>query len=340
MLAEGAIRVPPPEAGATAVARALVEKDPLNAERKVDARATVGLARSSYPTERLERSRAIAWHLGCTSLATSDDCEVLMDTAPELELQQEMQRFATQFIDRITQATEALEESSHRQDVRDEALRKNLRYIAAALEIATGPVAEINLVDMIVFVRLSRAVLERHWIPELYGDEGLELAEIFARSEEELAAVAERALGAAQRRELEALTGSWLEANPDQFRVEGIRFSDFSSAAGAAGERAMKVRGFLSSMKTATRAASQALLLSERVLFLVNRMPSLWRLQARLGAREMLSDAVTQLSVGPEAPMAKLTGQARGLMRSGLTYVALLAGGGMLLWWLGSFVHR
>jgi len=85
-----------------------------------------------------------------------------MDTAPEVELQQELQRFATQFTDRITQATEALEESSHRAEVRHEALRKNLRYIAAALEIATGPTAAINLVDMIVFVRLSRAVLERH----------------------------------------------------------------------------------------------------------------------------------------------------------------------------------
>lgn len=263
-----------------------------------------------------------------------------MDTAPELELQQQVQRFATQFIDRITQATEALEASSHEQHVRDEALRKNLRYIAAALEIATGPIAEVNLVDMIVFVRLSRAVLERHWIPELYGDEGAELGEIFARSDAELAVVAEEALGAARRRELGALIDAWLADNRDQFRVEGIRFSDFSAAAGAAGERAMQAKGFLSSMKTATRAASQALLLSERVLFLVNRMPSLWRLQARLGAREMLSDAVTQLSVGPEAPMARLTGQARSLLRSGLTYVALLAGGGMLVWWLGSFVHR
>jgi hypothetical protein len=260
-----------------------------------------------------------------------------MDTAPELELQQEMQRFATQFTDRITQATEALEESSRRQIVRDEALRKNLRYIAAAMEIATGPIAEINLVDMIVFVRLSRAALERHWIPELYGDEGAELAEIFARSDAELAAVAEHALGFNQRQELAHLIEAWLAENPDQFRVEGIRFSDFSAAAG---ERALEVKGFLASMKTATRAANQALLLSERVLFLINRMPSLWRLQARLGAREMLGDAMTQMSEGPEAPIPKLRGQARHLVRSGMAYVAVLAGAVMVLWWLGSFIRR
>jgi hypothetical protein len=261
-----------------------------------------------------------------------------MDTAPTLELQQEMQRFATQFTDRVTQATEALEESSHRAEVRHEALRKNLRYISAALEIATGPTAEINLVDMIVFVRLSRAVLERHWIPALYGDDGAELARIFAKSDDELEAVAARTLSFPQRQELSDLIDRWLADNPDQFRVEGIRFSDFSAAAGAAGAR--EVKGFLSSVKTATMAANQALLLSERVLFLINRMPSLWRLQARLGARELMSDAVTELSAGPQAPIPRLKGQARHFMRLGLAYLAVFVGAITALWWIGSFVRR
>ncbi len=262
-----------------------------------------------------------------------------MDTAPELELQQEMQRFATQFTARITQAAEILEESPRR-DVRDEALRKNLVYVAAAMEIATGPVAEINLVDMIVFVRLSHAVLERHWIPDLYGKEGADLAEVFARSEADLAVVADNALGVDQRAELDDTIETWLAENPDQFRVEGIRFSDFSAAAGAAGERAMRVKGFLSSVKTATRAASQALLLSERVLFLVNRMPTLWRLQARLGAREMLGDAVAQLSEGPDAPIVQLTSRARNLMHRGVTYLALFGGAAAVVWWLGALIRK
>jgi hypothetical protein len=262
-----------------------------------------------------------------------------MDTAPELELQQEMQRFATEFADRITQATDVLE-GSRRRDVRDEALRKNILYVASALEIATGPIAEINLVDMIVFVRLSRAVLERHWIPDFYGQEGAHLADVFARSEEELAAVAAQTLSATQREQLAALIESWLAENPDQFRVEGIRFSDFSAAAGAAGERAMQARGLLSSVKKATRAANQALLLSERVLFLVNRMPFLWRLQVRLGAREVLGDAVAQLTEGPEAPLALARGRARQLVRRGGAYLAVVGGTAMLLWWVGSLMRK
>ena len=93
-----------------------------------------------------------------------------MDEAlPPLELQEALQRFTTQFADRVTQATEALERSSP-PGVRDEALRKNLLYVSSALEIATGPDPWVNLLDMIVFVRLCRAVLERHWIPEVYGE--------------------------------------------------------------------------------------------------------------------------------------------------------------------------
>lgn len=257
----------------------------------------------------------------------------LMDaTATDFELQQELQRFATQFTDRITQAMEVLERSS-RPEVGDEALRKNLLYVASAMEIVSGPFPEINLLDMIVFVRLSRTVLERHWIPRLYGDRGADLAEVFARSERELSDLAERALSPAHREQLTSLVDAWLADNPDQVRVEGVRLADFSAAAGsAAAERAGQARGLLSNVKSAMRTANQALLLSERGLFLFHRLPFLWRLQARLGAREIMGDTLVRLTEGPDAPVAKL----RRLAGRGALYVGLLAGAAVLVWWLGS----
>ncbi len=257
----------------------------------------------------------------------------------EFELRQELQRFTTQFTDRVVQATEALERSP-RAEVRDQALRKNLAYISSAMEIASGPLAEINLLDMIVFVRLSRAVLEGYWIPELYGDLGAELADLFARSDRELAGFAERVLNPDQRASLAGVVDEWLKENPSQVRVEGIRLADFSNAAGsAAAERAARAKGLLSSVRVATRAADQVLLLSERVLFLFHRLPSLWRFQARLGAREVLNDAVVGLVEGPEAPLARVTHQAHRLARNGLVLVGVLGGTGMLVWWLGSLAR-
>jgi hypothetical protein len=252
-------------------------------------------------------------------------------TLSELELQQALERFTTQFSDRITQATETLGRSSSA-EVRDEALRKNLLYVASAVEIATGQFPEVNLLDMVVFVRLSRAVLERHWIPTLYGAEGSALAEVFAKSDQELSVLAYEALSAEQHAELASLIEAWLADNVNQVRVEGIRLSDFAAAAGAASaERGTHARGLLASVKTATHTANQALLMSERAMFLVHRLPFLWRLQARLAAREILSDTISLLSKGPDAPVAKLGREIKQLGRNGLVSAAVAGGAGLLL---------
>ena len=247
-------------------------------------------------------------------------------TLSDLELQQELERFTTQFSDRITQATASLDRSP-REAVRDEALRKNLLYVSSAVEIATGPYPEINILDMVVFVHLSRTVLEKHWIPQLYGREGAGLAEVFAKAEGELSEIAARALNPEQREELATMVDAWLAENPAQVRVEGVRLADFAAAAGsAAAERVGRAKGLLSSMKGAARTANQAMILSERALFLVHRLPFLWRLQARLGAREILADAITQLS-----------GR---LARRGLLYLGLLGAGGVLVWRLSVPARR
>jgi len=258
----------------------------------------------------------------------------------EFELQQELERFTTRFSDRVTQATANLE-SSDRPAVRDEALRKNLLYVSSAMEIATGAFSEINLLDMIVFIRLSRAVLEHHWIPHLYGEEGRDLAEVFARSEQELADVAAQTLSPADRERLDGIVRAWLTENPDQVRVEGIRLADFASAAGsAAAERAGQAKGLLASVRAATSTANQALMLSERALFLFHRLPSVWRLQARLAAREVLADAVVQLFTGAAAPLVRVRQRVQELVRRGTVYLGLLGGAGMVPWRLGGLLRR
>src|SRR5262245_42745440 len=104
---------------------------------------------------------------------------------PELELQQEVQRFTARFEDRIADATSTLQASPH-PEIFEEALRKTLLYASSATEIATGASAAINLLDMFVFIRLCRSVLESYWIPTLYGDLGSELVDAFAKADGEI----------------------------------------------------------------------------------------------------------------------------------------------------------
>lgn len=246
--------------------------------------------------------------------------------AHELELQQELQRFASQFAARVLQATEGLQGSAQA-SVRNEALKKTLVYISSAMEVASGPSPSVSLLDMVVLIRLSRNALEKHWIPTLYRSDGSELAEVFARSEEELAALVRRTLNDAQRAQLDGVIDSWLADNPTQVRVEGIRLGDFSSVAGnQAADRARRASGLLSSVKTAAQTtANQALLLAERGFFLLHRMPFLWRLQARVGAREILEDAIARLARGPETRLTEPGGQPRTFTRRGVEYVLSVA---------------
>jgi hypothetical protein len=241
----------------------------------------------------------------------------------ELELIHELQRFAARFDDRVTQATESLERSPEVR-VRDEALRKNLTYTATALEIASGALPEINLLDMIVFVRLSRTVLDRYWIPMMFGAAGRELSEVFASSEVELSSIADRALSAPRRERVTALIDAWLADNPSQVRVESVRLADFASdAASAAADRMLEAKGILSSVKTATQAANQAMLMSERGLFLLHRMPSVWRLQARLSAREILGDSAFSVKQSVRATIAKIAHRARAAVTNIAAWFAL-----------------
>lgn len=224
-----------------------------------------------------------------------------MDThVSSLELQHELQRFATSFTERITQAAEALQHAADG-EVRDEALRKNLLYASSAMEIATGAAAAVNLLDMFVFIHLSRAVLERHWIPTTYGENGRALDVAFTKAEDELREIATRALGPERVAELTSLADAWLADNPTQIRVEQIRLADFAGAAGtAAAGRALQARGLLSSMKVATEAANEAMVIAERAMFLFHRLPFLWRLHVRLAVRDVLDDTLVRLRTGGE----------------------------------------
>jgi hypothetical protein len=249
----------------------------------------------------------------------------------EHELTQELERFTTRFTDRVAQASEVLEHSPS-QRVRDEALRNTLAYISSAIEIATGLYAEIDLLDMVVFIHLCRNVIEKHWIPTLYDDAGVELSDAFAKSEAEISDIADRAVGSTRRNQLEGLVDDWLADNPGQVRVEGIRLADFASgAARAAADRRLEARGILSSVKVATQAANEAMILVERARFLLHRMPTVWRFQARLSAREILSDSIAQVSEGPDAPLVKMRHRALRLARSGAIAAALVAIGGVFM---------
>ena len=222
----------------------------------------------------------------------------------EAELLQDIERFTTRFDESLTEAAEPLARSSDAK-LREQVMKRLLLYTSSSLDIATGGPPEIALLDMIVFVTLSNRVFRNHWVPEVFGESGRPIEVAFADAERSIWTIGGKVLSVDQQAKLRALIEDWLKQNPNQVRVEATRFSDFSVLAGRISEqRAKEASGLFGSVKSATMAADDALLLAQRALFLAHRMPFLIRLQARLGASEIVGDTVHYFEGLEEAKQA------------------------------------
>lgn len=216
----------------------------------------------------------------------------------QAELQADVQRFVSSFMDRMGQALGEMRLSTSPR-VREEAQRRALLYATSVLDIASDPVPELALLDLVVFFRLSHDALVRHWVPQLFHAEGRPMVQAFESSDPELLAIMDRVMSPQQQQKLNQLITRWQAEHPGQFRVEGVRFAEFAQIAGKiAKARAEDSQGLLSSVASGVNVADQALLMSERVLFLAQRMPFLLRMHASLGAGEVLSAIDTRFEQG------------------------------------------
>ena len=207
------------------------------------------------------------------------------EAAPRItreELRHEIMRFSGSSSDRISEAYFKLEERFRTSKARHAALENGLVYSASALDIAIAPNPEVNLLDMVVLVALSRIVVEEYWVPQVFGDEAKILVEVFRREEADIWSIAGKVLTPQQQQELRSSIQAWRKGNPDQVFVEATRFGDFAEIHGkSALAAAAKSGGFLG-VTEVTREVSEARLLAERVMFYAQRMPFLVRSQARL----------------------------------------------------------
>jgi hypothetical protein len=222
----------------------------------------------------------------------------------QIELQERVERFAGILMERMAQALEPLtaapvmsESTTVPKRVRYLARRQVALYYTALVDIATGRFPETNLLDALVFVSLCRRTVEDYWAPEVFGDPGYRLAEAFANSQRDLEQLMADLVGPTQVAEVQRLVEDWWEDNPGQRRVELVRIFAVSQTVGKLATEREKERrkGVLSAVTTAIDAADQALLLSERLIFLGTRMPFVVRWQTRVAADELIDEGLASL---------------------------------------------
>jgi len=212
------------------------------------------------------------------------------DVVDPVEVQQTLLRFADDFsagmivcVDNLQRGTNALD--------RAEVLQWKIALGTETCSIASGPNAVANLLDMTVFVTVTRASLEEHWQPEVFGESARPMLECCRNSETEIWRLAGTVLKPEQQAELRTAIAAWRRQNPLPESVLAARALDFASQVAETSKGAAANPGSvfdllkvdpLSGLDPAVREIAQSRLLAERALFLTQKMPTLLRWQMEL----------------------------------------------------------
>jgi len=203
------------------------------------------------------------------------------------ELQQQLLRFADQYLAGLLAAVDQLEGSTP-ELTREMVQQIRLGYAGDIWMAASGPNTYADLLDLVTVITLSRIVIEEYWVPDVFGDSALPLLEVARTSEEDIWAIAATVLTAKQQKELREAIQQWREENPKAEHAMYVR------AVGLAGRMAeskshdregpSSVFGLLmidplSGLDPAKRELAQTRLTAERALYVAQRMPFMLRWQ-------------------------------------------------------------
>ncbi|MGI9592843.1 MAG: hypothetical protein ACR2P8_15850 [Myxococcota bacterium] len=207
--------------------------------------------------------------------------------APEQELRLRLERFADEFVDAVSEPLNLVLESQASLQRRRLALDMKYVYGSAAYTIASGAHAPVAVLDMVVFLSLTRDTLERFGVQAVGKRQTERLLLVFRAYEAKIWAIARTLISPEQEAKIREYLVEWRENNPERTYVENIRMGEFVDALDL--EDRAAARGLVSSVQRATEAADQALELAERLTYFFQRAPLLWRMHAQLGFFEIVS---------------------------------------------------
>lgn len=205
------------------------------------------------------------------------------------ELEDNVRRFADRYFTRISLATNTISEASDEQ----RKLMHDWKTVSqtAIVDVAIGPNAVTNLLDMMVMTRLSRLMVESYWIPEVLGEElGAEFLQTSVDLEEDIWSVADDVLTTKHQEDLRALVDTWHAENPEQIYPWYVRLSDFSGQRAASLAAVQQSGGLLKEVARAREAAEEIQAFGERVLFYLQRAPMITSNEFESGVSDVLKN--------------------------------------------------
>jgi hypothetical protein len=205
------------------------------------------------------------------------------------ELEDHVRRFADRYITRVALAANAVSNNTDDQSLKELMQRwKSVAY-ASVVDIAIGPNAVTNLLDMMTLTMLSRIMVERHWVPNVLGSElGENFLQTYVDLEDDIWTVADDVLTESQQDELKSLVVDWHTQNPEQIYPWYVRLSDFSGQRAASLAAVQQTGGMLKEVARAREAAEEIQAFGERVLFYLQRAPMITSAEFQASANDVL----------------------------------------------------
>jgi len=210
--------------------------------------------------------------------------------ADPVEVQQLLLRFADEYTTRMVFGIDKLRRGTNALDPA-EVLKWKITLATETCSIATGPKAVANLLDMTIFVTVTRMALEEYWQPQVFGKSAQPLVESARSSEAEIWLIAGGVLRPEQQTELRRAIEIWYGKNSLPEGVVAARALGFASQVAEADQADAANPGSvfsllgvdpLAGMDPAVRELAQSRILAERALFAVQRMPMVLRWQTEL----------------------------------------------------------
>lgn len=212
---------------------------------------------------------------------------------PAIKRQQlavEVMRYGDRYFARMSLEADRIRDKATTPELRRFATGWKLACQTTVVEIAVGPNAVENLLDMMVLASLTREEFETYWVPEYLGEDlGQGLLKASRMLEEEIWEDSKRVLTPEQQNDLRALIHEWNQQHPDQHYFWGIRFAGFTDQRAIELQQVEETGGLLGEIAQTRETAVEMREFGERVMYYMQRAPNLTRLQAEFGLREMLN---------------------------------------------------
>ena len=206
-----------------------------------------------------------------------------------VELQQTLLRFTDEYTTRMYAGINKLQHGTNAPD-QAEVLQWKIAVGSESCAIASGPNPVAGMLDMTIFVTVTRLALEQHWVPDVFGESARPLLDNCRISESNVWLLASSVLTPAQQTELRQAIEVWHRQNPLPESVLAARAVSFASLVSKTSATSAKPGGVfnlllldpLAGLDPALQEITQTRLFAERALFVAQKMPILLRWQTEL----------------------------------------------------------